>query len=154
MLAFEKTRLTKDNKIDQSRSLGCGDFKGVTWFRRSLLFSSSFEDILVPRTSWGPEHKDQEALGTQDFEVLDFRTSGHFWFFTTFLIVFTCSCRSVSDCKFRWFKAFKRESLTRKWPEVLKSRTSNPVSPEPPGPRAQAPRRLWGREWFEKNKKS
>ena len=31
----------------------------------------------------------------------------------------------------------------QKWPEVLKSRTSNPVSPEPPGPRAQAPRRLW-----------
>ena len=29
----------------------------------------------------------------------------------------------------------------------LKSRTSNPVSPEPHGARAQAPRRLWGREW-------
>ena len=26
----------------------------------------------------------------------------------------------------------------QKWLEVLKSRTSNPVSPEPPGPRAQA----------------
>ena len=34
----------------------------------------------------------------------------------------------------------------RKWPEVLKSRTSNPVSPEPPRPRAQAHWRLWGRE--------
>ena len=48
-------------------------------------------------------------------------------------------------------KLFKRESsnllLNRKWTEVLKSRTSNPVSPEPPGPRSQAPRRLWGREW-------
>ena len=66
-------------------------------------------------------------------------------------MTFTCSCRSVNDCKFRWFKAFKRESsnllLNRKWPEVLKSRNLNPVSPEPPGPRAQAPRRPWGREW-------
>ena len=48
-------------------------------------------------------------------------------------------------------KLFKRESsnllLNRKWTEVLKYRTSNPVSPEPPGPRSQAPRRLWGREW-------
>ena len=32
--------------------------------------------------------------------------------------------------------------------EVLKSRTSNPVSLEPPGPRAQATRRLWGPECF------
>ena len=60
--------------------------------------------ILVSRASWGPEHEDQEALGTQNF-----RTSGH-----------------SND---------------------LKSRTSNPVSPEPHGARAQAPRRLWGREW-------
>ena len=35
----------------------------------------------------------------------------------------------------------------QKWPKVLKSRTWNTVSPEPPGPRANAPRRLWGREW-------
>ena len=88
--------------------------------------------------------------GDKGFEVLDFTTSGHFWFSTTFLIAFICSCRSVNDCKFRWFKAFKRESsnllLNRKWPEALKSRTSNPVSPETPGLRAQAPRRLWGRE--------
>ena len=65
--------------------------------------------------------------------------------------MFTCSCRSVNDWKFSWFKALKRQPskllLNQKWPEVLKSRTSNPVSPEPPGPRAQAPRRLWGREW-------
>ena len=56
--------------------------------------------------------------------------------------------RSVNDFRFSWFKAFKRQSSkllsNRKWPEVLKSRTSNPVSPEPPGPRAQAPRRLCG----------
>ena len=36
----------------------------------------------------------------------------------------------------------------QKSPEVLKSRTSNRVSPDPPGPRAQASRRLWGREWL------
>ena len=73
--------------------------------------------ILVPRTSWRPQ-----------FEVLDFTTSGRFSFFTTFLIAVTCSCPSVNDCEFRWFKYFKRESsnffLIRKWREVLKSRTS------------------------------
>ena len=93
------------------------------------------------------------GFGDTGFEVQDLRTSGHFWFFTTFLIAVTCSCPSVIDCKLRWFKAFKRKSsnfhLNRKWPEVLKSSTSNAVSlvsPEPPGPRAQAPRGLWGRE--------
>ena len=48
--------------------------------------------------------------------------------------------------------AFKRESsnllVNRKSPEVLKSRTSNPLSAGPPGPRSQAPRRLRGREWY------
>ena len=86
-------------------------------------------------------------MGDTGFEVQDFRTSGHFWFSTTFLTAFTSYCRSVNDCYFRWPKAFKRESSNllsnRKWPKVLKSRTSNPVSPEPPGPRAQAPMRLW-----------
>ena len=99
--------------------------------------------ILLPRTSW-----------RQQFGVLDFRTSGHFWFFTTFLIVVTHSCPSVNDCNFRWFKTFKRESsnllVNQKSPEVLKSiaRTSNRLSGGPPGPRAQAPRRLWRREWY------
>ena len=85
--------------------------------------------ILVPRTSWRPL-----------FEVL-----GHFWVLTTFLIIIavTYSCPSGNDCNFRWFKAFKRESsnllVNRKSPEVLKSRTSNPSSAVPPGPRAQAP---------------
>ena len=93
--------------------------------------------VLVPRASWRPEYEDQEAVGRDTgFKVLDFRTSGLFWFSTTFLIVFTCSCRSVNDCKFRWFKAFKRESfsllLNQRWPKVLKSRTSNPVSPRVP----------------------
>ena len=89
-----------------------------------------------PESLLGAWARGTVGSGDTGFEVLDFRTSGHFWFSTMFLIAFTCSCRSVNDCKFRWFKAFKRESsnllLNRKWPEVLKSRTSNPVSPEPP----------------------
>ena len=56
--------------------------------------------------------------GSRDigFEVLDFRTYGHFRFKT------------------------KLEDSTKrqKWPEVLESRTSSPVSPETPGPRTQA----------------
>ena len=91
-----------------------------------------------PQSLLGAWARGPGGSGDTGFEVLDFRTSGHFWFSTTFLIAFTCSCRSVNDCKFRWFKAFKRESsnflLNRKWPALLKSRTSNPVSP--------------GREWF------
>ena len=92
--------------------------------------------ILVHSTSWRPKYEDQEALGNSGdtgFEVLDFRTSGHFGFFTTFLVAGTCSCLSVNDCKFRLFKAYKRESsnllLIRKWPEVLKSRTFNSCVP-------------------------
>ena len=83
------------------------------------------------------------------FEVLDFRTSGHFQCNRV-----TYSCPSGNDCNFRWFKTFKRESsnllVNRKSPEVLKSiaRTSNPLSAGPPGPLAQGPRRLWGREWY------
>ena len=68
--------------------------------------------------------------GDTGFEVLDFRTSGHAWFSTKFLIAFTCSWKNVNDCKFRWFKAFERESsnllLNLQWPEVLKSRTCIP----------------------------
>ena len=37
----EMTSFTRENKIDQSRSLGLGDCKGSTRFRQSLLFSSS-----------------------------------------------------------------------------------------------------------------
>ena len=109
--------------------------------------------FLVPRTSWRPEYEYQEALGTQDLKSKIWGLPVISDFFATFLIAVTCSCPSVIDCKFRWFKAFKRKSsnfhLNRKWPEVLKSSTSNAVSlvsPEPPGPRAQAPRGLWGRE--------
>ena len=99
-----------------------------------------YTHILVLRASWGPEHEDQEALpgGTEDLESGTFRTSGRSLLpvisdlSTTFLIAFTCSCRIVNDCKFRWFKVFKRGSskllLNRKRAEVLKSRTSNPLS--------------------------
>ena len=99
-----------------------------------------YTHILVLRASWGPEHEDQEALprGTEDLESWTFRTSGRSLLpvisdlSTTFLIAFTCSRRIVNDCKFRWFKAFKRGSskllLNRKRAEVLKSRTSNPLS--------------------------
>ena len=86
-------------------------------------------------------------FGDTGLEVQDLRTSGHFWFFTTFLVAVACSCPSVINCKFRWFKAFKRKSyyfhLNRKF------RTSNAVSlvfPEPTGPRAHAPGRLRGRD--------
>ena len=89
--------------------------------------------------------------GDTGFEVLDFRTSSH--------------CRFKSKLKDSLSKALNHlnlQSLTllqeqvnatrnfvenQTWPEVLKSRTSNPVSPESPGPRAQAPRGAWGREW-------
>ena len=37
----ELTSFTRENKIDQSRSLGFGDCEGSTRFRQSLLFSSS-----------------------------------------------------------------------------------------------------------------
>ena len=59
--------------------------------------------------------------GDAGFKVLHFSTSGHFWFLIE----------------------SSNLLLNRKWPEVLKSRTSNL-----PGPRAQVPRSLWGREWF------
>ena len=96
-----------------------------------------------PQSLLGAWARGPEGSGDTGFEVLDFRTSGHFWSSTTFVIEFTCCYRSVNECNFRWFKAFKRESsnllLNRKWPKVLKSRTSNPVSPETPGPSSQAP---------------
>ena len=33
----------KNKKIEQSRSSGCGNFKGLRWFRQHLLFSSSLK---------------------------------------------------------------------------------------------------------------
>ena len=40
ILALKKTSLTKENKIDWSTSLGCGDLKGLMQFRQSFPFSS------------------------------------------------------------------------------------------------------------------
>ena len=41
------------------------DTSSAWWeFLRSFIPSP----ILVPRASWGPEHEDQEALGTQDLK--------------------------------------------------------------------------------------
>ena len=37
---WKKNSLTKKKKIDWSRSLGCGDLKGLMQFRQSFLFSS------------------------------------------------------------------------------------------------------------------
>ena len=37
MLVLEKASLAVKNNIDQSRSFGCSDFKGLTRFRQSLL---------------------------------------------------------------------------------------------------------------------
>ena len=86
------------------------------------------------------------------FVVLDFRTSGHFRFKS-----------NLEDCLLKALNLLNLQLLTlrqqqvnairnvvenKKWPEVLKSRTSNRVSPDRPGPRAQAPRKLWGREWL------
>ena len=57
--------------------------KVVTNFPESYNSPGQFTSyiILVPRTSWRPKYEDQEALGNSrdtGFEVLDFRTSGHF----------------------------------------------------------------------------
>lgn len=43
MLAVEKTSLTSGKKIDSSRILYCGDFKGLTPVRKSIRFSSSLK---------------------------------------------------------------------------------------------------------------
>ena len=84
------------------------------------------------------------------FEVLDFRTSGHFrfkWKLEDFLLkalnrlnlqLMTLGQEQVT--------AIRNVVKNQKWPEVLKSWTSNSVSPKPPGPRTQASRRFWGRE--------
>lgn len=46
--SYSKTSLTKENTIDQSRSLGCGVVSGLARFRRSLLFSSSIRETAHP----------------------------------------------------------------------------------------------------------
>ena len=43
--ALKKTSLKRENKIDWSRSLGCGHLKGLTWFKQSrLLVPDTQED--------------------------------------------------------------------------------------------------------------
>ena len=83
--------------------------------------------------------------------------SPRFWKFRSFPIQ-----KKVGGFSFKSFDHLNLQSLkllqeqvnairnvveNQKWPEVLNTRTSNLVSPEPPGPRTQAPRRLWGRDW-------
>ena len=43
MFALDKNSLKRKNKIDLSKSLICGDFKDLTWFRQNLPFSSSLK---------------------------------------------------------------------------------------------------------------
>ena len=38
-----KNGLTRENNIDWSRTLGCGNFKSLTWFSQNLLLSSSLK---------------------------------------------------------------------------------------------------------------
>ena len=118
-------------------------------FLSSWILNASFShpcpQSLLGVWAWGPG-----GSGDTGFEVLDFRNSGHFRF-----------KRKLKDSLLTALKHLNLQSLTllqeevnanrnvvenQKWPEVLKSRTSNHVSPEPPGPLSQAPRKLWGRE--------
>ena len=41
--SVHKGYLTRENKIDQVRTVSWCDFKGLTWFRQNLLISSSLE---------------------------------------------------------------------------------------------------------------
>ena len=106
----------------------------------------SFQCILVPRASSslsrrGLRTRTRRLWGHRIWSP-GFRTSGHFWF-----------RRKLEDSLLKALNHLNLQSLTlrqeqvnafrnvvenQKWPEVLKSRTSNPVSPEPSGPRSQA----------------
>ena len=84
------------------------------------------------------------------FEVLDFRTSGHFrskWKLEDFLLkaLNHLNLQSMTLGQ-EQVTAIRNVVKNQKWPEVLKSWTSNPVSPKPPGTLTQASRRFWGRE--------
>ena len=136
-------------------------FQLLVWNCNSWCFHASsmpFESAVVrlasrrsrPQSLLGAWARRPGGSGDTGFEVLDFRTSGYFWFKS-----------KLEDSILKALNRLNLQSLTRlqeqvnairtvvenqKWPEVLKSRTSNPVSPEPPGPCAQAPRGLWGRK--------
>ena len=85
------------------------------------------------------------TVGSGDirFEVLDFRTSGHFRFKSK-LEDFESPKLTVIEIWLEQVNAIRNVVDNQKWREVLKSRTSNPVSPEPPCPYAQAPQEALG----------
>ena len=126
------------------------ELSGIVWTA-----SGAFNEPPVPLAgeAWA---RGSEGSGDIGFEVLDLRTSGHFQF-----------KRKLENSPSKALNYLNLQSLTlrqeqvnairnvvenQKWPEVLKSRTSNPVFSEPPGPRANAPRRLGGRECRERRK--
>ena len=108
--------------------------KVVTDFRESYNSPGQYSRV-ISFSSWEPpgdlNMRTRRLWGTPGTQDLKSQNSGLpaviSDFFTTFLVAGTCFYPGVNDCKFRLFKAFKRESsnllLIRKWPEVLKSRT-------------------------------
>ena len=79
------------------------------------------------------------------FEVLDFRTSGHFrfkWKLEDFLLkaLNHLNLQSMTLGQ-EQVTAIRNVVKNQKWPEVLKSWTSNPVSPKPPGTRTLGTRK-------------
>ena len=125
----------------------------VNWVkltRTVILKKSVLSASTVPFTAMLPVFR--SMANNPSSLVLDFRTFGHFRFKS-----------NLEDCLLKALNLLNLQLLTlrqqqvnairnvvenKKWPEVLKSRTSNRVSPDRPGPRAQAPRKLWGREWL------
>ena len=104
-----------------------------------------------PQSLLGAWARGPGGSGDTGFEVLDFRTSGHFRFKSKLedsllKALNHLNLQSLTLLQ-EQMKAIRNVVENQKWPEVLKSRTSKPLSPEPPGPCAQALRRLWGREW-------
>ena len=119
------------------------ELSGIVWTA-----SGAFNEPPVPLAgeAWA---RGSEGSGDIGFEVLDLRTSGHFQFKS-----------KLEDSPSKALNYLNLQSLTlrqeqvnairnvvenQKWPKVLKSRTGNTVSSEPPGPSAQTSRMLWGR---------
>ena len=108
--------------------------------------------ILVPRASWRPEYKDQEALGHTIWSprFLDIRSSPIQKFGGFSLKSFESQsiynhCRTLRQ---EQVNAIRNVTENEKWPEVIQSKTSNPVSQGPLGPCTQSSRRLWRRDWL------
>ena len=129
----------------------------ITLFYPCVSMITTTHRISLPRSLLGAWARGPGGSGDTGFEVLDLRTSGHFRFKS-----------KLEDSLLKALNHPNLQSLTllqeqvnairnvvekQKWLDVLETRTSNPVSPEfplspePPGPCAQTPRRLWGREW-------